>query len=334
MTSPGKGPERFIAGAVDLGEVKARAEARAEVEKQRQLQARGIGSTAGSSAGNNAPGGAGVPGDGSTSGAAQMTVDVTEANFENDVLKRSMQVPVIVAISSTRSPDSQDIVQNLESMARQANYKWIFANVSADTVPQIVQAFGVRAIPTVIALANGRPLDAREGQQPKEQLQGWIDQILQVIGDKLPGIPDADKASFTENEEPPSDPRLDAAEEALNNGDFDAALAAYDKIIDAEPHNAEAKAARANVSLLKRVSEVQASDDPTSELEKTFAQADQYMISSKEEDAFRVLLDLLRVSAGDQKTQVRDRLIELFTLCDPADPRVATVRREMASALF
>lgn len=202
MTSPGKGPERFIAGAVDLGEVKARAEARAEVEKQRQLQARGIGSTAGSSAGNNAPGGAGVPGDGSTSGAAQMTVDVTEANFENDVLKRSMQVPVIVAISSTRSPDSQDIVQNLESMARQANYKWIFANVSADTVPQIVQAFGVRAIPTVIALANGRPLDAREGQQPKERLQGWIDQILQVIGDKLPGIPDADKASFTEMKNP------------------------------------------------------------------------------------------------------------------------------------
>ena len=263
-----------------------------------------------------------------------MTVDVTEANFENDVLKRSMQVPVIVAISSTRSPDSQDIVQNLESMARQANYKWIFANVSADTVPQIAQAFGVRAIPTVIALANGRPLDAREGQQPKEQLQGWIDQILQVIGDKLPGIPDADKAATTEDEQPPSDPRLDAAEEALNNGDFDAALAAYDKIIDAEPHNTEAKAARANVSLLKRVSEAQASDDPTSEPEKTFAQADQYMISSKEEDAFHVLLDLLRVSAGDQKTQVKDRLIELFTLCDPADPRVATARREMASALF
>lgn len=330
MTSPGKGPERFIAGAVDLGEVKARAEA----EKQRQCQASGTGSTPGSSAGNRAQSGAGVGGGDSSNSPAQMTVDVTEANFENDVLKRSLQVPVIVAISSTRSPDSQDIVQNLESVARQANYKWIFANVSADTVPQIAQAFGVRAIPTVIALANGRPLDAREGQQPKEQLQGWIDQILQVIGDQLPGIPDADKAATTEDEQPPSDPRFDAAEEALNNGDFDAALAAYDKIIDAEPHNAEAKAARANVSLLKRVSEAHASDDPTPEPEKTFAQADQYMISSKEEDAFRVLLDLLRVSAGDQKTQVKDRLIELFTLCDPADPRVATARREMASALF
>ncbi len=334
MTSPGKGPERFIAGAVDLGEVKARAEARAEAEKQRQRQARRANDAPVSSAGNNAQGGAGVPGGGSTSGTAQMTVDVTEANFENDVLKRSMQVPVIVAISSTRSPDSQDIVQNLESMARQANYKWIFANVSADTVPQIAQAFGVRAIPTVIALGNGRPISVLEGQQPKEQLQGWIDQILQAVGDQLPGIPDADKASSTEDEQPPSDPRFDAAEAALTHADFDAALAAYDNIIDAEPHNTEAKAARANVSLLKRVSEAQAPDDPTSEPEKTFAQADQYMISSKEEDAFRVLLDLLRVSAGDQKTQVKDRLIELFTLCDPADPRVATARREMASALF
>lgn len=334
MTSPGKGPERFIAGAVDLGEVKARAEARAEAEKQRQRQVRRAGGTSPESAGNNAHGGTGVPGSGSTSGSVQMTVDATEENFENDVLKRSLQVPVIVAISSTQSPDSQDIVQNLEVMARQADYEWIFANVSADTVPQIAQAFRVRAIPTVIALVNGRPISVLEGQQPKEQLQGWIDQILQAVGSQLPGIPDADKASSTPEEQPPSDPRVDAAEEALNNGDFAAALAAYDSIIDAEPHNTEAKAARANVSLLKRVSETQASDSPTSEPEKTFAQADQYMISSKEEDAFRVLLDLLRVSAGDQKTQVKDRLIELFTLCDPADPRVALARREMASALF
>ena len=334
MTSPGKGPERFIAGAIDLGEVKARAEARAEAEKQRQSQARRADGTSGSSAGNNAHGATEVPGSDSTRGPAQMTIDVTEANFENDVLKRSLQVPVIVAISSPRSPGSQDIVQNLEAMARQAKYKWIFANVSADTVPQIAQAFGVRAVPTVIALANGRPISVLEGQQPKEQLREWIDQILQAVGDQLPGIPDADQASSTQEEQPPSDPRLDAAEEALNNGDFDAALATYDNIIDAEPHNTEVKAARANVSLLKRVSEAQASDDPTSEPEKTFVRADQYMIGSKEEDAFRVLLDLLRESAGDQKTQVKNRLIELFTLCDPADPRVATARREMASALF
>ena len=104
MTSPGKGPERFIAGAVDLGEVKARAEARAEAEKQRQRQARGTNGAPGSSAGNNAPGGTGVPGGGSTSGTAQMTVDVTEANFENDVLKRSMQVPV--ARFSRHRPES------------------------------------------------------------------------------------------------------------------------------------------------------------------------------------------------------------------------------------
>lgn len=334
MTSPGKGPERFIAGAVDLGEVKARAEARAEAEKQRQRQARRANGTPGSHDVKSADGGTSVPGSGSTSGSAQMTIDVTESNFENDVLKRSLQVPVIVAISSTRSPDSQDIVHNLEAMARQANYTWIFANVSADTVPQIAQAFGVRAVPTVIALANGRPISVLEGQQPKEQLQGWIDQILQAVGGQLPGIPDAEKTSSTPDEQPPSDPRLDAAEEALNNGDFDAALAAYDSIIDAEPHNTEAKAARANVSLLKRVSEAQESDDPTSEPERTFLQADQYMISSKEEDAFHVLLDLLRVSAGGQKNQVKDRLIELFTLCDPADPRVASARREMASALF
>ncbi len=49
------------------------------------------------------------------------------------------------------------------------------------------------------------------------------------------------------------DPRFVAAETALDEGDLDAAIAAYQEILDAEPNNAEAKSAVRQVKFMARV---------------------------------------------------------------------------------
>jgi putative thioredoxin len=46
------------------------------------------------------------------------------------------------------------------------------------------------------------------------------------------------------------------------------------------------------------------------------------------------LITLVRSTSGDDRAQVRTRLVELFELFDPADPEVIVGRRSLANALY
>ena len=52
------------------------------------------------------------------------------------------------------------------------------------------------------------------------------------------------------------------------------------------------------------------------------------------EEAFSRLLNCVRSLAGEEKQQAKDHLITLFSLVDPADPRLVQARKDLASALF
>lgn len=263
-------------------------------------------------------------------------VDVTTATFEDEVLGRSSQVPVIVDLGSARSPQSVALTRQLGQLALEAGGAWVHARVDVDANPQIAQAFGVQAIPTVIAVAAGQPLADFQGSQPHEQLRKWLEAIEQATAGKLSGPPGA---SPVEEEEEVDDPRFVAAEEALDEGDFDKAIAAYQAIIDAEPANTDAIAALRQVKFLARVQNVdedavaKADADPADVAARIEA-ADVELSQQNPEAAFARLIDGVKRTAGDERTQLRTRLLELFELFDAADPAVVAARRKLASALY
>lgn len=318
-------PNRFTGGVVDLGEVKARAEARA----QRQAAA--------------GPGGTGAESAGTEAVAAFFTV--TEQNFETEVLRRSIQVPVIVQVGSGRSDVSEDLKKDLRELAEAGRLRFLVGYVDADATPQIAQALGVRNLPTVMAVGAGRPLANFEGGQPRDSLRQWVDSVVEAVGGQLQGLPpgtvQAETAAAEQNTEPAEDPRLAQATEALNAGDFDAALAIYDGMLAEDPANAEIKQARGTVELLKRLDPAnrstdalqEAEDDPD-DVDKQLAGADAEVVAGAPEQAFERLLETMKRTAGDEKTRVKDRLLELFDLFEPADPRVREARTKLASALF
>ena len=301
----------YVGGALDLSQVKARAEARQKAQESPQTTAGGI----------------------------QPFFTVTEANFDQDVVRRSTEVPVIVLIGTARSTQSEQLKTDLQELAAQGNRSFLVAYVDADTTPQVAQAFGVKNLPTVVALGAGRPLTNFEGAQPLDALKQWVDALVQNVGPQLKGLQsDAGEPQTQEEEE---DPRLQEAEGFLNAGDFDGALKVYNSILEAEPENVQIKQARDTTVLLKRLDPANQTEDPIAaaegdkgDVDKQMRAADAEVVAGAPEKAFDRLIETMKATAGDEKARVRERLLELFGLFEGNDPRVMEARTKLASALY
>lgn len=247
-------------------------------------------------------------------------ITVTEANVEKDVVERSMQIPVVLLIGTPRSPDSESLKAQFEKLSA-GQRAFMVGYVDADATPQVAQAMGVRVLPTVVALAGGRPVANFEGNQPADELEQWVGALVSQVGPQLKGLAD-DNAP----EQDEADPRLDRATEALNAGDFDAATAVYDEILADDPANADIKQAKATVAVLKRV---QGQGEPEDDVEKLLWLADKEFVAGDPEAAFDRLLEHVKT-----EPRAKERLLELLTLLEPGDERVIAARTRLASALF
>ena len=259
-------------------------------------------------------------------------IEVNEANFEEEVLLRSNQVPVVVLLWSPRSDVCVQLADILSGLAAADNGKWSLASVNVDVAPRVAQIFGVEVVPTVVALAGGQPLSSFQGMQPPDQLRRWVDSLLSATSGKLGGETDSDEPEAV-------DPALAQARQQLQDGDFAAASDSYQAILDDDPNHAEAKGAIRQLAFLMRATAhgpeaVAAADAAPGDIEAAFAAADVQILNQDVQGAFDRLVALVRRTSGDERTSVRTRLIELFELFDPADPDVITGRRNLANALY
>jgi putative thioredoxin len=185
-------------------------------------------------------------------------------------------------------------------------------------------------------------VEAFAGAQPEPQIRQWLDGLLDALRDRMPGIRAAENGTEPEPEpepEEPEDSRFVAAEEAFGRGDYPAAEAAYQQILDAEPGNELAKAALAQVRFQARAentdpSVVVRADTSPDDLDAQLAAADVDVAAQRVEQAFSRLLGAVRRTSGEDRDRVRAHLVGLFDLFAPDDPRVAKARRDLASALF
>ncbi len=312
-----------LSGAVDLSALKARADA-----ARRQPAAPPAGSAPAS------PGAAPAP------PAGDAVIDVTEATFQTEVVERSLRQLVIVDLWAEWCGPCKQLSPVLERMAAESGGAWAVAKVDVDANPRIAQLFGAQSIPTIVAIGGGQPVDAFSGALPEPEIRKWIDALLDALRDKLPAIREAEQnGAAAAPAEEPEDPRFVEAEEAFERGDFAAAQAAYERILDVEPANELAKNALAQVKFTARAeaadpdARAKADADPA-DVAAQLAAADLEIAEQQMEAGFARLIDTVRRTAGDERNQVREHLVALFDLFDPSDERVMKARRNLASALF
>ena len=321
--------------------------------------ANGPGARPGGAAGAGSAGSAGAAGAAGGSGASassggDLVVSVNDATFQ-DIATTSLRVPIVVVLWSARLAQTASFVGVMADVARDNGGRFQVASVDVDTSPGLLRAFQIQSVPATIGLVQGQPVPLFVGALPPSEIQPWIDELLKLavqmgvtgrvsVGDDAPaaaegadGVDSADAAEAAEDELPPL---IAAAYDAIERGDLDAAIAAYEEALTQNPADTEAALGLGQVRLLKRTEGVDAvaaraaaAADPLDVAAQTVV-ADLDVLGGHVPDAFARLVDTVRATAGDDRNAARQHLLGLFEVVGASDERVVKARRALMSALF
>jgi putative thioredoxin len=296
--------------------------------------------------GQPAAGGAAAGGGPPTGGRSAYSLDVTEQNFQT-FLESSVTAPVVLVFySPSRVPESTAYADEVAAAVDAYDGRFLVGLVDIDASPTIAQTLQIPQVPLLMVILDGRPAaQPIPGVLKRDEVDTLLNQLAQGL--TAQGItsrhqplsaaaPSADGAA-TEDQ---VDPRYAAAQQALENNDIDGAVAEYQRLVDANPADAEAAAGLAMAKVLQRTQGIDANAaheaaaaNPDDVDAQTLA-ADLDMLGGHVDDSFTRLVDLVRRTTGDERNRAREHLIGLFAAVGNDDPRVLRGRQNLASALF
>lgn len=256
--------------------------------------------------------------------------EVTPANLTAEFLPLSRIKPVILICWSARSPESLAVLEILAKLELESSQAWALGSVNVDTEPQVAQALQARTVPYAIAIVTEQLVPLFEQSYPEAQIRLVIEKVLVLASEQGVGAPAVEHI----------EPEEEQALAALEAGDYSTAESAYKKLLARKPQDPLAKIGLAQTQLLIRTASldaktvIAAASAQPNNVDIQIQSADLEISSGDVDGAFNRLLACVRALNGDDQSRVKNHLLELFSLVDPADPRLVKARSALANALF
>lgn len=273
---------------------------------------------------------------------AGVVVDVSEQDFQQKVIDVSKIVPVIVDLWAEWCGPCKQLSPLLEKLAAEYKGKFVLAKIDVDANPRLSQMFQVQSIPAVFAVIGESAGPLFQGAIPEAELRQVIEEVLKIANEQgINGTINLEETPEITPEETVEqiDPRLEAAFNAIEKGDFTSATNSYKEMLNQNPVDQVAIAGLAQVGLLERASKL----NPNEVLQKASDRkdfssqmdlADLELMKGNPGAGFAVLINAIKISSGEDRDKLRARLLELFIVVGDIDPEVIKARRDLASALF
>jgi putative thioredoxin len=119
-----------------------------------------------------------------------LSYDVEEADFEELVVARSHDVPVLLDIGADWCSPCRVLGPLLEKLVKEYDGKFVLAKVDADENMRIAGRHQARGFPTVIAYSRGKAIDRFHSAQTEGFLRRFIDSLIErhSAGSKAPDL--------------------------------------------------------------------------------------------------------------------------------------------------